>query len=88
MSVENADSSLSDPVSESPSDATLEQALRRAVVAIYQSGHLEELTVKRVRTASERALDLQEGFFKTPTWKDRSKRIIENEVVGWSAYGG
>ena len=73
-----SDSSLSDAL---PSETILEHALRGAVQEIYRSGVLEELTVKRVRTAAEEDLELQDGFFKRDTWKERSKRIIELEAV-------
>lgn len=65
-----------------PSDGALEKALRDAVAKIYQSGKMEELTVKRVRLAGERALGLEEGFFKgDSTWKAKSDQIIKDEVV-------
>lgn len=66
---------------ETPSDRELEVALRHAVQVVYQTGDLEQLTVKRMRKATEEELELPEGFFKESTWKDRSKAIIENEVV-------
>lgn len=74
-----SESSLSDGP---PSDATLEQALRHAVQNVYKSGDLEQLTVKRLRKAAEEDLDLQAGFFKQgAAWKEKSKAIIESEVV-------
>lgn len=74
-----SDSSLS---SVTLSQAALEQALRNAVQRVYKLGNLEELTVKRIRTAAEQDLDLEEDFFKTDsTWKGTSKKIIESEVV-------
>ncbi|PYH75760.1 putative transcriptional regulator [Aspergillus uvarum CBS 121591] len=64
-----------------PSDDALEQALRDTVAEIYKSGKLEELTVKRVRLATEKALKLDEGFFKTQgDWKARSKEVIRDQV--------
>ncbi|GIJ87524.1 hypothetical protein Asppvi_006432 [Aspergillus pseudoviridinutans] len=64
-----------------PSDEALEKALRDAVAKIYQSGKLEELTVKRVRLAAERALGLEEGFFKGDSaWKSKSDQTIKDEV--------
>jgi len=66
---------------ETPSGKDLEVALRHAVQVVYKTGDLEQLTVKRMRKAAEEELELQEGFFKEPVWKDRSKAIIENEVV-------
>ena len=73
-----SDSSLSEPV---PDDTVLEQELRQIVRQIYKAGNLEELTVKRVRTAAEKNLGLDDGFFKESQWKDKSKAIIENEAV-------
>lgn len=65
-----------------PDDKTLEKALRNAVATIYRSGKMEELTVRRVRSAAEKALDLEEGFFKGyEAWKSRSDKIIKDEVV-------
>lgn len=65
-----------------PSDAILEQVLRDKVAAVFESGDMEELTVKRVRLAVEKTLGLEEGFFKgSPEWKTRSDQIIKDEVV-------
>lgn len=65
-----------------PSDEKLERGLRDTVVKIYKAGNMEELTVKRVRLATEKALGLEEGFFKAdPRWKEKSDRIIRDEVV-------
>lgn len=74
-----SDSSLSSAI---PSHAILEQALRDAVQLVYKNGNLEDLTIKRMRTAAEQDLNLEEGFFKNDTkWKDESKSIIQSEVV-------
>lgn len=71
-----------------PSDAALEQALRNEVAAIFKSGNMEELTVKRVRLAAEKKLGVEEGFFKTTDdWKTRSDQIIKDEVVRSPAIG-
>ncbi|KAJ5780559.1 hypothetical protein N7457_005719 [Penicillium paradoxum] len=73
-----------------PSDQALESGLRETVAAIFKSGNMEELTVKRVRLAAEVKLGLAEGYFKsTGVWKMRSEEIIKDEVVsvlsdGWS----
>lgn len=65
-----------------PSDEVLKQGLRDEVAAIFKSGNMEELTVKRVRLAAEKKLGLEEGFFKsTGDWKTRSDQIIKDEVV-------
>ena len=75
----DSESSLS---TASPSPTVLEQALRQAVQNIYKRGNLEDLTVKRVRAAAEQDLQLTAGFYKeNVTWKDKSKEIIESEVV-------
>lgn len=72
-------SSLSDGA---PSEKELEQALRNAVREVYLSGDLDNLTVKRIRKSVEADLDLQDDFFKTdPEWKERSKNVIQSEVV-------
>ncbi len=62
-------------------EVELEKALRDKVQETYRLGNLEELTVKRIRSATEQELGLYEGYFKDKTWKDKSKRIIESEVV-------
>ena len=72
-------SSLSDGA---PSEEGLEHALRNAVREVYLSGDLDNLTVKRIRKSVEADLDLQDDFFKTdPAWKERSKDVIQSEVV-------
>ncbi|KXG46009.1 uncharacterized protein PGRI_048650 [Penicillium griseofulvum] len=64
-----------------PSDKVLERGLRDQVAAIFKSGNMEELTVKRVRLAAEATLGLTEGYFKsTGDWKARSEAIIKSEV--------
>lgn len=64
------------------SDEKLEKGLRDTVGNIYKTGNLDELTVKRVRLATEKALGLDEGFFKGDArWKSKSDEIIKNEVV-------
>lgn len=78
---EDSDSNQSAAASK-PSDEALEKALRDAVAKIYRSGKMEELTVKRVRLAAERALGLEEGFFKGDSaWKSKSDQVIKDEVV-------
>ncbi|CAI7670021.1 unnamed protein product [Penicillium discolor] len=64
-----------------PSDQALEKGLRDQVAAIFKSGNMEELTVKRVRLATEDTLGLTAGYFKsTGDWKARSENIIKDEV--------
>ena len=65
-----------------PSHPALEDALRNAVRRVYESGALENLTVKRIRKAAEEILDLDEDYFKNDdVWKEKSKSIIQSEVV-------
>ncbi len=65
------------------SDAALPEALRLAVADVYRRGNMEELTVRRIRTAAEQNLGLSSGFFKGDfRWKAESDRIIKEEIVG------
>jgi hypothetical protein len=49
---------------------------------VFRIDNLEELTVKRVRLATEKALGLDKGFFKgDERWKTKSDQIIKNEAV-------
>jgi hypothetical protein len=65
-----------------PSDKVLEKGLRDAVATIFKTGKEEELTIKRVRLAAEKALDLEQGFFRGDArWKAESDRIIREEAV-------
>ncbi|OJD25461.1 hypothetical protein ACJ73_03171 [Blastomyces percursus] len=64
-----------------PSDDVLEKGLRDTVGAIFKKGNLEQLTVKRVRAATEKTLSLNEGFYKNDeVWKAKSDRIIKQEA--------
>ncbi|KAM5453207.1 hypothetical protein MaudCBS49596_002986 [Microsporum audouinii] len=64
-----------------PDATAIEQRLRDTVANIFKSGNLDELTVKRVRLATEEKLGLEQGFFKSHNeWKLRSDEIIKNEV--------
>lgn len=65
-----------------PSDDDLERALRETVANIFKTGKTDELTVKRVRSAAENSLKVEEGFFKSNAdWKARSDQVIKDEVV-------
>ncbi len=69
-------------MSSTPSDAKLEQSLRNAVVGFYEANDFDSLTLKRVRILAARKLGLSEDFFKSDaTWKDRSKAVVNAEVV-------
>jgi hypothetical protein len=65
-----------------PSNAKIEQGLRKVIARFFQSGDLENLTLKRVRKATEDELDLPEDFFRVnDAWKEKSKVFITAEVV-------
>ncbi|KAJ5372509.1 hypothetical protein N7517_004515 [Penicillium concentricum] len=77
----DSESDAEGEVPSAPSDQVLERSLRDQVAAIFKSGNMEELTVKRVRLAAEATLGLTEGYFKsTSDWKARSENIIKDEV--------
>ncbi|CAG7991478.1 unnamed protein product [Penicillium nalgiovense] len=82
FTMSDSESEAEGEVSNIPSDQTLEKSLRDQVAAIFKSGNMEELTVKRVRLAAEDTLGLTEGYFKsTGDWKARSENVIKDEVV-------
>lgn len=83
----DSESEAGGEVPDTPSDQVLEKSLRDQVAAIFKSGNMEELTVKRVRLAAEDTLGLTAGYFKsTGDWKARSEDIIKNEVVSLSLH--
>jgi hypothetical protein len=63
-----------------PSKKDLIAALRSATTHAYKHD-VESLTVKRIRAKVEGSLDLPEGFFLKPAWKEQSKSIITERVV-------
>lgn len=69
-------------------DSDLENALRAKVQQIFRLGNLDELTVKRVRRAVETELGLEVDHFKDGGWRERSKSIIESEVVCAASHSG
>ena len=74
--------SISSPSSALPFEATLESGLCDAVKEVFKLGNLEDLTVKRIRKVVEEKLGLDNDFFKSDKhWKDKSKHIIQAEVV-------
>lgn len=65
-----------------PPDAKLGQALRDVVEDTFKRNDHDALTVKRIRTAAEEKLGLEQGFFKSSSrWNATSKEIIAGEVV-------
>lgn len=74
--------SESQSLASAPADEALEKGLRDAVSQVFKTGNMERLTVKRVRSATEQALSLEDGFFKGHgDWKGRSDEIIKHEAV-------
>lgn len=66
-----------------PKDSDLKNALRAKVQQVLRLGNLDELTVKRVRRAVETDLGLERDHFKDGAWREKSKSIIESEVVSF-----
>ncbi|KAL0939727.1 transcriptional regulator [Colletotrichum truncatum] len=59
-----------------PSDEKLETELLNAVRDIWKSDR-EQLTVNFIRKRVEDDLDLEDGFFSSGKWKDKSKKLIK-----------
>lgn len=78
-----SDSDSDQPLTSSrPSDKQIDKALRDVVADTFKSGKTDELTVKRMRLAAEKALGIEEGFFRGDgVWKTKSDQIIKEEVV-------
>jgi hypothetical protein len=66
---------------EQPSDAAILQKLQDIVISLHEAGNDDELTVKRVRTRAEEALDLPDGLLKGADWKQKSQAAIVAAVV-------
>ncbi|KAG9230274.1 hypothetical protein BJ875DRAFT_537248 [Amylocarpus encephaloides] len=62
-----------------PSGKILIEKLKSAVLSFFENDR-DNLSVKMVRTAVESELHLEQGFFLSPTWKDKSKKIIVEHV--------
>lgn len=80
-----SDSELSDaPDVGIPPDFELENSLRREVNRATKND--EEITLKSIRTASEKKLGLPENFYKDHgVWKSKSKTIVHDQIVGHHA---
>ncbi|TDZ48218.1 hypothetical protein CTRI78_v008364 [Colletotrichum trifolii] len=59
-----------------PSDKKLETELLQTVREVFASDQ-DEFTVNLIRKRVETDLELDEGFFSSPKWKDRSKKLIK-----------
>ncbi|KAI9723659.1 MAG: hypothetical protein M1812_000959 [Candelaria pacifica] len=76
-----SDSEGSDASATGLSDPILAQALRSAIKDVFKSGQLENLTVRRIRKATEEQLGLEDDFFKHDSkWSAKSKQVIEEEA--------
>jgi len=65
-----------------PSEKEIASALIAAVHHCFDNEEFENLTVRKIRSATELELGLQENWFKNNSrWKDESKSIIEAESV-------
>lgn len=63
-------------------DSQYADILRAIIAEAYKDQDFESLTLKRVRAAAETRLGLEDGFFKSNDyWKDRSKDVVNKEVV-------
>ncbi|KAF5679066.1 transcription factor [Fusarium circinatum] len=69
-----------------PSEDEIEQALLDATYQVYQATP-DETTVNKVRKQTEENLSLDDGFFSSPEWKQKSKSLIKEQVEklmdGW-----
>lgn len=66
-----------------PPDSKIEGTLRVIIAHLYKTDNLENLTVKRVRAATAKRLNLRNAeFLKSDIrWNKKSKEIITSEVV-------
>ncbi|CVK87184.1 uncharacterized protein FMAN_05690 [Fusarium mangiferae] len=69
-----------------PSEDEIEQALLDATYQVYQATP-DETTVNKVRKQTEENLSLDDGFFSSAEWKQKSKSLIKDRVEklmdGW-----
>lgn len=65
------------PTSAVPDDITIEKTLRALV---HSADGI--FTLRGIRNAAEIQLGLDEGFFKTEQWKERSKQLIHQAAAG------
>ncbi|KAF5988345.1 transcription factor [Fusarium coicis] len=69
-----------------PSEDEIEQALLDATYQVFQATP-DETTVNKVRKQTEENLSLDDGFFSSAEWKQKSKSLIKERVEklmdGW-----
>lgn len=63
-----------------PSAAKLKEALIEGTREVYQA-EPDATSVNKVRRHVEEKLGLENGFFTSETWKQKSKTIIKEQVV-------
>jgi hypothetical protein len=70
-----------------PAASEIEDTFRRIIRERYRDQDYDNLTVKRVRAAAEERLGLKAGFFldESTSWKERSKKFVEAEAVGFTS---
>lgn len=63
-----------------PSTKAITAGLRKAVEKVFKEDRLN-LTVNNVRKTASESLGLEQDFFKSETWKEKSKNIISEYSV-------
>jgi hypothetical protein len=82
-----SDSDLSEAMSPTPPDSTLEKQLRIEVGKRFKAGTVDTMTVNQIRQAAEKSLGLDNGFYVGHTkWKAESKTIVRDEMVRDTIY--
>jgi hypothetical protein len=64
-----------------PSDKTVLDSIKYTVRNLFQGPDRNELTVNNVRSQVEAALQLDSGFLKEGSWKQKSKELVKAEYV-------
>jgi len=64
-----------------PSEKSIIDAIRLAVQRVWNSPGRDELTVNQIRSEVEAKLDLDTGFLKEGSWKQKSKEVVLDEHV-------
>jgi hypothetical protein len=64
-----------------PSEKSISNAINKAVRDMYNGTGRDELTVNKIRSIVEDELELEGGFLKQGSWKQKSKDVITAEIV-------
>jgi hypothetical protein len=67
-----------------PSVKALEAKLRKVVEEVFHSEEKDLLSVRLVRDKVTDALGLEQGFFTSEEWKEKSKTLIKELAVSQS----